>query len=300
MRQAFVGACQHFVLNCLQLFADCRNENVHVFKVLPAVPVDFNAVAEHNGVLFQILGTDFHNQRRAFARPFPHLVDRFFRAVVQPDANFFTGKRLGLECIAQLFRIGIDGFGFALVLDNRHDNHLLRCEFRRNAHSLVVGVRHNQSADKPGRNAPRRRIGIFLRIVGVNELDIRRLGKVLPEEVRRACLQRPSVLHHRFNAVGCNRAREFVVFRLFAFNHRHRHIVDAQIFINAEHRFGFFFRFLKRCMSGMPFLPQKFAGAQKQARAHFPAHNVRPLVNHDRQVAVRMYPLGKRVGNNGF
>jgi hypothetical protein len=40
----------------------------------------------------------------------------------------------------------------------------------------------------------------------------------------------------------------------------------------------------------MAFLPQEFAGAQEHARAHFPAHDIGPLVRQQRQIAPRLHP----------
>jgi len=53
-------------------------------------------------------------------------------------------------------------------------------------------------------------------------------------------------------------------------------------------------------MRGVAFLPEEFARAQEQARAHFPAHYVAPLVYEQRQVAVRMYPVAESVPDNRF
>ena len=44
-------------------------------------------------------------------------------------------------------------------------------------------------------------------------------------------------------------------------------------------------------MHGVAFLPEEFRGAQEQARAHFPADDVGPLVDQDRQIAIGLHPL---------
>ena len=44
-------------------------------------------------------------------------------------------------------------------------------------------------------------------------------------------------------------------------------------------------------MHGVAFLPEEFGGAQEDARAHFPAHDVGPLVDQNREVAIGLDPL---------
>ena len=46
-------------------------------------------------------------------------------------------------------------------------------------------------------------------------------------------------------------------------------------------------------MRGMTLLPQELRRAQEQARAHLPAHHVRPLVDQQRQITVTLHPLGE-------
>ena len=46
-------------------------------------------------------------------------------------------------------------------------------------------------------------------------------------------------------------------------------------------------------VGGVTFLPEEFGGAQKQPGTHLPTHHVRPLVDQQRQVAVRFNPARK-------
>ena len=50
-----------------------------------------------------------------------------------------------------------------------------------------------------------------------------------------------------------------------------------------------------RGMSRVAFLPEKLGGAEERTRAHLPAHDVTPLVAHDRQVAPGVDPVLIRV-----
>ena len=45
-------------------------------------------------------------------------------------------------------------------------------------------------------------------------------------------------------------------------------------------------------MDGVPFLPEEFGGPQKEPRAHLPPHDIRPLIDQYRQIAVGLHPLG--------
>ena len=52
------------------------------------------------------------------------------------------------------------------------------------------------------------------RLVARLELDVERLGEVLPEVVRRAGLERAPVAHQRLDRIGCERAGEFFALAL--------------------------------------------------------------------------------------
>ena len=67
------------------------------------------------------------------------------------------------------------------------------------------------------------------------ELDLLGLRKVLAEEVRRAGLQRFAILHHRFDAVGADRAGESLAGGLLTFDDRHRHVVLGEVGVDVEH-----------------------------------------------------------------
>ena len=53
-----------------------------------------------------------------------------------------------------------------------------------------------------------------------------------------------------------------------------------------------FHGFVRGGVGGVPFLPEELGRAQEQPRAHLPADDVGPLVDQDRQVAIRLHPLG--------
>ena len=105
------------------------------------------------------------------------------------------------------------------------------------------------------------------------------LGEILAEEMGRPGLKRFAILHHGLDGVSHIGTGESFASGLFAFDHRHRHDVFSKIRVHIQHRTRFFQRFFFGRVGRVAFLPEKFGGPQKQARTHFPTHNVCPLVD---------------------
>ena len=177
-----------------------------------------------------------------------------------------------------------------LVAQHRHDDDLARRDRRRQAQSIVVAVRHDHAADQPRRHAPARRVAIGELSLRVLELDVLRFGKVRAEIMRGAGLQRLAVLHHGFDGVGVVGAGEALVGRLLARDHRHGEHVFGELAIDLEHLQRFGHRVVAVGVRRVAFLPEKLGRAQEQPRAHFPAHDVGPLVDQQRQVAIALDP----------
>ena len=53
-------------------------------------------------------------------------------------------------------------------------------------------------------------------------------------------------------------------------------------------------------MRGVAFLPEEFSSSQEHARAHFPPHDVGPLVKQQRQIPVGGDPFGHHLADDGF
>ena len=206
------------------------------------------------------------------------------------------GGEFLLERLAILEDLRLGG----VVLVNRHDDHVLRREARRSDKAIIIRMRHDHAADEAGRDAPRRGVGILLSGVLVLETDVTRLGEVLTEVVRGAGLQGLAVLHHRFDAKGIDGAWEAFAFGLAALDDRHRHVVFREVGIDLEHLVRLFDSFGFRRMDGVAFLPEELGGAKEEARAHFPADDVSPLVDEDREVAIRLHPLRVSFANDGL
>ena len=107
-------------------------------------------------------------------------------------------------------------------------------------------------------------------------------------------------MHHAFDGVGVDRAGEPFAGRLFTFDHRHRHVILGERGVNIQHAERFFDGLLLGGMGRMAFLPEKFGRAQKQPGAQFPADDIGPLVDQDRQIAIRLHPLGIHRADDRF
>ena len=175
---------------------------------------------------------------------------------------------------------------------DRHDDDFDRRQQWRYAQAIVVAVGHHQSADQTRGHSPARVPGEVHTAGFRLEFQIERFGEVLTEVVRRSCLQRLVVLHHAFARVGSQRAGESLRVCLQPSDHGHRHPAFHEVAINAEHAPSFFLCLVVGCMGGVAFLPEELERAQEESRAHLPTHNVRPLIDQHRQIAIALDPLG--------
>ena len=58
-----------------------------------------------------------------------------------------------------------------------------------------------------------------------------------------------------------------------------------------EHFYHLLFGFLARGMGSMALLPQEFSRTEEHPRAHFPTHDIGPLVDKQRKIAIRVDPV---------
>ena len=71
---------------------------------------------------------------------------------------------------------------------------------RRQDQAVVVAVHHDHGSDNARAHAPTSGPTEFLFAIACLELNPARARKILPEKMRRAGLDRFSILHHRFDA----------------------------------------------------------------------------------------------------
>jgi hypothetical protein len=106
---------------------------------------------------------------------------------------------------------------------------------------------------------------------------------------------------HRFERVGARRAREALAIGLAADDdgdcQELAHVPLIHLVVNLQRvRLGVLFA----GVSGVALLPKKFARAQEQTRPHLPPHDVGPLVEQQRQVAIGVDPLGHELTDHGL
>ena len=133
----------------------------------------------------------------------------------------------------------------------------------------------------------------------VLKVDVEGPGKVLAEFVRGRHLQRLAVAHHALTGHGVRRTRETLAGRLDTQVRRHRKHLLQEVVVHLEmdlHRVG------RRVggigVGGVSFLPEELRGAQEEPGAQFPPHDIRPLVEQQRQVAITLDPLGHEFANH--
>ena len=185
-----------------------------------------------------------------------------------------------------------------VAAEDGHDHDVLRGELRRQHEAVVVGVGHQQRADQPRRHAPARRPSVLVAAVAVEELDVARAREVLAQEVARAGLQRLAVLHHRLDRERAVGAGETLALGLLALDDGNRHPVFSERRVDVEHPHRLRDGLLARRVRGVAFLPEELGGAEEEARAHLPAHDVRPLVDQQREVAIALHPARERVADD--
>src|SRR5438105_14408346 len=97
--------------------------------------------------------------------------------------------------------------------------------------------------------------------------------------MRSAGLDCLPVLSHRLDAKRLDCARKPLALGFLPADNRNRKMIAHEGFIDIEHLLRFLARFSFSFMDGMPFLPEKFSGPQKDAGPHLPADDVGPLVD---------------------
>ena len=159
---------------------------------------------------------------------------------------------------------------------------------------------HDQAADQARADAPTGLPDVIELAFLALELHVEGFAEILAQVVTGAGLQRHAVLHHRFHGERFQGAREFLGLGFYAFDHGHRHHVFGDLGIDIENAQHLLHRFFVRRVRGVAFLPEKLRGAEKHARAQFPADHVGPLVIEQRQVAIALNPFREKMADDGF
>ncbi|MNL34079.1 hypothetical protein D3C87_1560260 [compost metagenome] len=141
---------------------------------------------------------------------------------------------------------------------------------------------------------------ILKHVVPAQILDFKRNRKFGAQIMRGSRLNGTPVFHHRFNGIRVNRTGKTFRRRLLAGNDRDRQIAFYKITVDLQHPHRFFTRFSLIFMGGVAFLPEKLARADERQCAFLPADYVRPLIDQDRQITVRLNPFGIHMADHRF
>ena len=109
--------------------------------------------------------------------------------------------------------------------------------------------------------------------------------------MRGARLQRLAILHHSFDSIGIDGTSEAFVGTLHTNYYRHSHVFFSELSIKIDHLNRALLAFFGCSMCAMSFLPKKFGCAQKHTGAHFPTHDIGPLIDKQGKISVAMDPV---------
>ena len=278
----------HTLMDQLQLLGDCCFQLLQLYNgLLTVVPAHQHALA-----ILQIPGAALYAHGHTF-----HLVLRTLPAHgivgiihICPEAG---SDQPVLQLVGRFQNAG-------LMLGNRQNHHLNRCNLGRQYQTVIVAVGHNDAADQTGGHAPRGLMGVDLLIVFVCKGNVKGLCKAISKVMGCTCLQSLAVVHHTLDGVGCFCAVELFLVCLLSPGHRHSQNILTEVRIDAQHPLGLFPGFLCSGVHGMTLLPQKFPMAQEGAAGLFPAQHTAPLIEHHRQIPVGLDCILEILTEQGF
>ena len=119
---------------------------------------------------------------------------------------------------------------------------------------------HDQRTDQTGRHTPGGLVNIFQLIILIRKLNTEGFCKAIAEVVARTGLQCLTIMHQRFNCIGCFCTRKFFFFCFASLYHRNCKYLLSKIRILIQHLDCTLFCFFSGCMCCMALLPQKLSG----------------------------------------
>mmetsp|Transcript_20005 Transcript_20005/g.41065 ORF Transcript_20005/g.41065 Transcript_20005/m.41065 type:complete len:285 (-) Transcript_20005:676-1530(-) len=161
-------------------------------------------------------------------------------------------------------------------------------------------MRHNQSPNQTSRHSPRSSPHILLLSFRILERHIKRLPETLPQEMRSSALQGPSILHESLDRECLLSSGESLRWAFGTLYDRHGEEVFAEFRVLVEHGFGVVKGTFGGGVGGVAFLPKEFGGAEERTGAHFPSHDVGPLVYFEGEITVTNNPLLKHIPNHSL
>ena len=288
------GIRQQAGLNIIQQVQDGRDDALLADELL-TIPTRYIPTREGRIALFHIFGANFQPDRHTAHLPVIELEAGALVAVIDVDAHASFAQII--HNAHQRFH---DRTALLFLAIDRDGYDLNWCQLRRQAQTLVVTVSHHNRTDHARTHAPGGRPAELQVVLFIQVLDVKRLGKVLAEVVAGAGLQRALITHHGFDGIGSQCASKTLDVALLSLDDRNRGIVDGEVGIDIEHTQRFFLSLLMGRMGCMALLPQELGRAQERPRPQLPTHNIRPLVNQQRQITIGLNPFAECFADHRF
>ena len=186
------------------------------------------------------------------------------------------------------------------MLRDGQDDDLDRRDLRGQNQTVVVAVRHDNSADHTGGGAPGGLERVLKLIVAPSEGHIVSAGKLIAEVVGGRALEGLAVLHHALNGIGRFGAGELLLVGLAAADDGNGKDVFKEVGIAAQLLLGLSLCLLGGFVDGVSLLPPELTRAQERPRGLFPANDGAPLVVEHRQLAVGVQHIVPVVAEHGL
>ena len=293
------GAIEEELLEGVEALADLDPQVVpgeQLLLGLAALVRLGDAHLAHDRALLEVAGADLEAHRHALALPLEVLGARLHPvALVDLDEEAVVAQVLG-----DLVRGLEDGRALLVLAVDRHDHHVDGGHARRQHEAVVVRVRHDQGADQARGDAPAGLPDVLTLAGRVLEHHVEGLAEVLAQVVARAALQRLAVLHHPLDGARLEGTGEALVGALDAADDRDGEDVPHVVAVDVQHPLDLLLRLLVRGVGRVPLLPLELTRAQEHPRPQLPAHDVAPLVDQQRQVAMAVDPLAEEVADDGL
>ena len=177
---------------------------------------------------------------------------------------------------------------------------MLRSDTGREDEAIVIRVCHDEGADEAGGDSPRGRVDVLGVVVTVDEGDVLGFGKVLAEVVGGAGLDGFFILNHGLDGEGGFGTGEAFGFGFLSHDDGDGEEVADGIRVKLMDHVGFLEGLFLGLVRGVAFLPEELGGAEEEAGAHFPAHDVCPLVDEKGEVAVGLGPAREGGSDDGL
>ena len=235
---------------------------------------------DHCHTIFDILRSKLNTHRNS-----AHLLLREFPSRALLGIVEFHAKSALCKCFFNLVCFFQNAL---LLLTDRNDHNLRRCNMRRKHQSAVVAVYHDDRSDHTGRHTPGSLMNVFQLVIFVCKLNAECLCKSIAKIVAGTGLQCFSVMHQGLDRVCRLCTGKFLFVCLASLDNRDCQHLLTEICINVQHLDSTCLCLLCGRMCSMSLLPQELSGTQERSRRLLPSHDRAPLIIDSRKVTIGM------------